>query len=1048
MSKPQMDLFNTYYREVKQKYETGDSTEFTLRTPLENLITSIDAKYILIHEPKRKAGLGAPDYKAIFQSSRIGYIETKDLGIDLEKELEGDQVKKYREAVDNIILTDYRRFILIRHGEIAYDLELFKKTDFFSKGIGISKESVQEFLNILNLFFSYNIPTISKAQDLALQLSKRSRLLQYYSLQQLEEDYENERAGRSYSRLFDFFLGLQTMIEDIDIDECADAYAETITYGLFLAKINCGSKELRRDTAASFVPQSIGIMRTLFMNISGPSLPPHISWIPDEIVEVLNAADIDTILKEIRTVKKKSIKDPFSFFYENFIEAYDSDRKKRRGVYFTPRPIVHFIVNALNNVLKSDFGMSTGFADDDVKVLDVATGTGTFLWLVFLVSLVELVKRKMSGLIKSKIREHLLQDFYGFEIMITPYVVAHLKLASMLSQWHYKLNDNERIQVYLTNTLEPTEVHGLIPFLRDMNEETVRANVIKGLEEKILVVLGNPPYSRISDNNGEWIDDLLKKGYTRPDGSRDFGYYKVDQKPLDEKNPRWLQDDYVKFIRYAQWKIDMAGEGIVGYITNHSYLDNPTFKGMRQSLLNSFDAIYILNLHGHARKGKCSNGSKDENVFEIKQGVAISIFIKKKDITKKGIYYADVCGSRMSKFSWLDNRTKLDEVNWSELLPCSPDYLLIPVDDTIKMEYNQFWMITDIFDKRSVGITTGRDKFALAFSKEEMESRIEAFRGIRYDDAYWRKEYELNDKPNWELSEARESLRNSEDWIKHLIQIHYRPFDFRWTIFHDSIMERSRKRIMKHMIAEDLSCNPFGVKNGNIAMVVSRISAKEEFDSVMVTKIPSEIKMGESTRNSYFVPLYLIKKGPRKKQHNDKELVENITSRFRSFIDNKFPDAHITVEDIFSYVYAILHSPAFRSRYNEFLKRDFPRVPIIEDFQVFKALTEIGSRLIRLHLLNQPSDGKIGFDVQGTDDVKIIRHRGDNVYINEKQHFTGINKDIWNYRIGGYQVLKRWLESRKRRKLSMSDIEHFISTASIIDDTLQLIEKIDEYDII
>ena len=314
-----------------------------------------------------------------------------------------------------------------------------------------------------------------------------------------------------------------------------------------------------------------------------------------------------------------------------------------------------------------------------------------------------------------KIRNHLLKHFYGFEILITPYVISHLKLTDLLQRWHYRFRDDDRIQVYLTNTLEPSEVHGLLPFLREITEESRIANQIK-LQKPILVVMGNPPYAGESYNKGKWINDLLKKGYTRADGTKDDGYYKVDGKPLGEKNPKWLQDDYVKFIRYAQWKIEKNGEGIVGFITNHSYLDNPTFRGMRESLLQSFDRIYVLNLHGNAlKKEKCPDGSKDENVFDIRQGVAVGIFIKNKKLGDKKVYYADLWGLREDKYYWLDRYT-IDNVEWQGVKPILPYYFFIPKDTALEEEYNKFWKITDIFPINSVGIATARDHFTIKWT--------------------------------------------------------------------------------------------------------------------------------------------------------------------------------------------------------------------------------------------------------------------------------------------------------------------------------------------
>lgn len=573
------------------------------------------------------------------------------------------------------------------------------------------------FHSLMNEFFGYRLPTIQTARELAIELSKRTKLLKELAKEQLLEDLKSVKEGKKPSSIYDFYKGIKELIRDINIEDCADAYAQTITYGLFLARRE--SKErLDRRTASFYIPRNVGVIKRIFLNISGEEFPPNISWIVDDIVDVLNAADPEKILTSIDKRGKKD-KDPVIFFYEDFLKYYEPEKKKHLGVYYTPRPVVNFIVNSIHSILKKYFDKPLGFADDSVNVLDPAIGTGTFFWIAFLLTLNELKRQGLKAIISDKIRDHLLKHFYGFEILITPYVISHLKLTDLLQRWHYKFGGDDRIQVYLTNTLNPYETTFIdIPFFREITEESRIANQIK-IKKPILIVMGNPPYAGISANKGEWIDKLLKEGYTRADGTKDDGYYKVDGKPLGEKNPKWLQDDYVKFIRFAQWKIDRNGEGIVGFITNHSYLDNPTFRGMRESLLQSFDRIYILNLHGNAlKKETCPDGSKDENIFDIKQGVAIGIFIKNKKFKEKKVYYADLWGLRDDKYRWLDKHT-IDNVEWQEVKPASPYYFFVPRDTALEEEYNKFWKITDIFSVSNVGIVTARDHFTIKWTPEE-----------------------------------------------------------------------------------------------------------------------------------------------------------------------------------------------------------------------------------------------------------------------------------------------------------------------------------------
>jgi hypothetical protein len=615
--KPQFATnFQEYFKEIRARYLTGDYTELSLRTPLENFVRSLNKDYGLIQEPKRTRNLGAPDFKAFNGIKKIGYIETKDLNRNLDEELKSDQIEKYRKSIDNIILTNYFRFILLKHDKILFDFNLFNLSDLDDSKFIVQDRNIEKYLSLISVFFGYNLTTLKTPEELSFELSKRAKLLKDLAKEQLNEDILKAKDNQPASSIYDFYVGAKELIHDISVDDCADAYAQTIAYGLFLARMN-STLNLDRNNAASFIPRSIGVIKKIFLNISGDAVPSSVSWIIDEIVEIMNASDMNNIISTI-DARGKTDRDPFTFFYEDFLSAFDPEKKKHLGVYYTPRPVVHFIVNSIDLILQNDFGKSGGFTEDDVTVLDPAVGTGTFLWLIYTLTLVKLKNSGMSGLIRKKIENHILKDFYGIEILITPYIIAHLKLSMVLKKWFYEVKDTERSQVYLANTLEPFVSHGLMAFMREISEESRIANELK-LKRRVLVITGNPPYHGMSANKGEWIRNLLKNGYVLKSGIEDFGYSSVDGHPLGEKNPKWLQDDYVKFIRFAQWKMDVAGEGIIGFITNHGYLDNPTFRGMRQSLLKSFDAIYVLNLHGSVlRNKKRANMEKDENVFDIR----------------------------------------------------------------------------------------------------------------------------------------------------------------------------------------------------------------------------------------------------------------------------------------------------------------------------------------------------------------------------------------------------------------------------------------------
>jgi type I restriction-modification system DNA methylase subunit len=1015
--------FQTYFKEIRDRYLSGDYTEITLRTPLENFIKSLDKDFDLIQEPRRTEGVGAPDFKVYRKKVKIGYIETKDLGKNLDEELKSEQIRKYKASIDNIILTDYSRFILIKANETPFDFDLFHFSDLNNSKFLISDDKIEKFGRLVETFSSYGLPTIKSAEELSIELSKKCKLLKDLAKEQLEEDLKRIKNGETTSSVYDFYEGTKELIKDIIVDDCADAYAQTISYGLFLAKINSKTVMLDRDNASSYIPRNIGIIKRIFLNISGDSLPSNLSWIIDEIIDILNASDIIEITSQI-DLRGKTDRDPFISFYEDFLNAYDPEKKKHLGVYYTPRPVVSFIINSANLILKSDFNKPNGFADDDVTVLDPAVGTGTFLWLVYTLTLVEMKNKGLSGIINKKIENHVLKHFYGLEILITPYIIAHLKLSLALKKWFYELKNTDRNQVYLANTLVPFESHSLMPFTREITEESQIANELK-LKRKILVIAANPPYRGMSANQGQWIEDLLKKGYTRADGTKDFGYYQIDGKPLGEKNPKWLQDDYVKFIRFAQWKLDTAGEGVIGFITNHNYLDNTTFRGMRQSLISSFSRIYILNLHGNSlKKEKCPDGSKDENVFDIKQGVAIALFVKNGRLKDKKVFYADLFGKREEKYHWLD-RHNLNNAKWEELKPESPNYFFIPEDSSLRNEYNKYWKITDIFPLNNIGIVTSRDDLTIKWTSEEIWQTISEFANMNTESA--RTKYHLGkDSLEWKVSSAQEDLQKTGLKRELIVPILYRPFDMRYTYYtgHSrGFMCRPRSDVMGHVLKENLAL-----------LVMRQVSLNEDYTHFFVSKSTVDNRAFLSSKGIVqILPLYLYK---------DSEKVPNIPSvLFKELKDNY--QKEVTAEEIFYYIYAVFYSNIYRTRYSQFLRRDFPRVPFSTDYQVFRQLSEIGKKLTDLHLMKLKLSSSVKFDVRGTNVIDDVRYRDDKVFINKGQFFEGVPEKTWDFQIGGYQVLDKWLKSRKKRELSSSDIEQFMQVVEIINQTMDYMKRID-----
>ena len=1016
-----------YLKDIRKSYLSGDYTEWTYRTAFENFIKKLNPNYNLIQEPKRTVGIGAPDFKAFYGARKVGFIEAKDIDRNLDKILESDQIRKYIESINNLILTNYNQFILIRNGRKVYDCNLFTIADLEKGSLILSDNKIETFVSLVDEFFRYKLPTITSAEELAKELSKKAKLLKELAKEQLLEDLEKIRNNETPSSIYDFYQGVKELIKDIKIEDCADAYAQTVTYSLFLAGRNCPNT-LDRRMVSFYIPKNVGIIKRIFLNISGEEFPSNISWIVDDIIDILNATKLDEILTKIDRRGKKD-KDPIIFFYEDFLNYYEPEKRKHLGVYYTPRPVVNFIVNSVHSILKRYFDRPLGFADDSVNVLDPAIGTGTFFWIAYLVAFGELKNHGLGAIIPDKIRDHLLKHFYGFEILITPYVISHLKLTDLLQRWRYSFKDDDRVQVYLTNTLTPYESTLIdVPFFREITEESRLANEIK-IKKPILAVIGNPPYAGLSANKGEWINKLLKEGYKRADGTRDDGYYKVDGKPLDEKNPKWLQDDYVKFIRYAQWKIDKNGEGVVGFITNHSYLDNPTFRGMRESLLQSFDRIYILNLHGNAlKKEKCPDGSKDENVFDIRQGVAIGIFIKNKKLGEKKIYYADLWGLRENKYSWLDRHT-IDNVQWQEIKPVSPYYFFVPRDVALEEEYNKFWKVTDIFPVNSVGVVTARDHFTIKWTPEEVWKTITDFVQMNAEEA--RRKFKLKkDVRDWKVTFAKKDLMDSGPDKKRIVPILYRPFDVRYTYYTGRSRGfhcMPRPEVMQHMLKE------------NLGLLVSRQTGKSGELPAFVAGISTDAhSITSATSITNILPLYL---------YSDSDKKPNFSPEFLKSISEKYGKTP-TPEEIFYYIYAALHSPTYRKKYAEFLQYDFPRIPFVDEYEKFKKLSELGRELVEMHLMKKRLPITVRFDVLDSNVVEKVKYENGKIWINEKQYFEGVPEDIWNFYIGGYQVLDKWLKSRKGRRLGSKDVEYFLQIVEIIRETIRLMNKIDKIRIV
>jgi len=1064
-------MLKSYFKRIFEVASKGDAREESYYSSLEELFKvfadSINKKHIHITTLPKKTEAGNPDFR-IWDGKQniVGYIEAKkptEENLDYIEDTE--QLKRYLKTFPNLILTNFFEFRLYRNGQLV-DKVLIARPFVIHKLRTIPPiEKEEQFLNLLDQFFAFSLPKTYTAKSLAIELAKRTRFLKDQVI--IEELKEEEEKGEGF--ILGFYEAFQRyLISGLTREDFADLYAQTITYGLFAARTR-SKNGFNRKMAFDNIPRTIGILRDIFRYISLEDLPLQLEWIVDDISEVLAVADVNQILHKFYHEGKGS--DPIIHFYETFLAEYDPKERERRGVYYTPEPVVSYIVRSLNIILKEHFGREDGFADNSVTVLDPASGTLTFLAEATKLAVEEFVAKYGEGGKQNLIKDHILRNFYAFELMMAPYAVGHLKMSFLLEESGYKLQKDDRFKLYLTNTLEMEELEQTsLPGMSSLAEESHLAGKVKK-ETPILVILGNPPYSGMSANLSEKekifekgqrytthylvYEDKINTSYKLIPQTKEarrsmkikqktwigelIEYYKyVDGRPLGERNPKWLQDDYVKFIRFAQRKIDQAGEGILGFITNHSYLDNPTFRGMRRSLMNSFNEMYLLDLHGSSlKKEKCPDGSKDENVFDIRQGVAIALFIKRKEGEKSvKISHSEHWGLREEKNNWLLGND-IKTTDWKEIEPKSEFYLFIPRDEAVLNTYNQYPKINEIFPLNGVGMTTARDKFVIDLQKPTLSNRIRLFKNSKYSDDDLHIFFEINKKKGWSIRKAWNMLQELSDseLEKFLVPVLYRPFDVQWIFYHDSVVWRTVKRVMCHMMQENLGLiTPKQFKEVPGAFVTENIIGHKTVSAYDI---------------NYLFPLYLYP-DTEKKDLFSSQRTGNRKPNLNPKILNSLTHVYgkeSTPQDIFYYIYGTLYSDIYRKKYAEFLKIDFPRVPFTRDYGLFVKMGKYGKRLVDLHLLKSTELSMPIAKFQGSGDYRMDKQKynedENRVYINKTQYFEGIEKEAWEYQIGGYQVLDKWLKDRKGGILSLDDIKHYCKIATALKRTIEIQEGID-----
>ncbi|EAL7434994.1 DNA methyltransferase, partial [Campylobacter jejuni] len=907
-------------------------------------------KISIKQEPNNdKEGRGAPDFLITKDFLTLGYIENKRVNANLDNIITSDQILKYTKLSPNIILTDYLRFILLSLNDkneiiICKEVKICSLDEIKSivKNQSLLDTKTQELNELFSIFFSKIPNPINSALDFANHLSLRTRILK----DELLLSSKNE----TLLSLFNTFK--ETLYKELSYEEFRDSFAQTLTYSLFLAKLNNDTaKEIDLNNAKKFIPKSFPLIRSMsgFLDDSFENLE-NIKWLLEEIINIINHIDITSIIKELNKTGEKDLfnrptilsthKDPYLHFYETFLASYDPKLREVRGVYYTPAPVVIFIINAIDEALKQDFNHKKGLSealDKNITLLDFATGTGTFLLEAFRKALEPISKNSVNY--NPKV---LIDKFCGFEFLIAPYTIAHLKISqSFKEEFNSPLNDDESLKIALTNTLysksiskEQNDQNTLFTLI-DLTKEFKKAQKIK--EEQILIITGNPPYSGASSNKGLYEDEIKisyglepskanlnneqKKwisSYFKEKSKQNTSTFKAiyeKHKLENEKNSKVMLDDYVKFIRFAQSKIDSQESGIFAFISNNSFLDNPTFRGMRYSLMQSFDKIYILNLHGDTRKKeKAPDGSKDDNVFDIMQGVSINIFIKQNSKAKNtNIYYHDLYGKRKDKYEFL-YENDLNSIKWTLVKNNEPFYLFLSQNNDLLEEYNKGISVKDIFMLSSVGIASSKDAILISTNNKKLEQQVYNF-------------YNEFDK-------------------KYIKEIAYKPFDTQKIYYDIKKVERPRIDIMEHFLGYE-----------NIGLIYDRGTNLKEISNLFISsKVIDKHLVGA---NSYVSPLYLYpttrskkfleKENPNFNEENFTSKIENFKESFRTFIDELYKEK-FSPEDILGYIYAVLFHKIYREKYLDFLKIDFPKIPFTKDKNTFKNLSKLGLKLVNLHL--------------------------------------------------------------------------------------------------
>jgi len=1052
-----------YIEQVNKRFKSGISKEHSYRGDLETLIRELVPGVEITNEPANVTDCGNPDYVITKGKIPIGYIEAKDIGKDLNSKVYKEQFTRYKKALDNLIITDYIWFQFFKNGELVYEIRIAEIEENKIKPL---PENFEQFTDLIKDFCTFIGQTIKSSKKLAEMMASKSRLLQDILEKAITSDEETEE-NTSLREQYKTFKSI--LIHDLSPKAFADIYAQTLAYGMFAARLHDKTlDDFSRQEAAELIPKSNPFLRKLFGYVAGPDIDERIVRVVDNLAEVFRATNLEQLLKSFG--KSTQTQDPIIHFYETFLAEYDPKLRKARGVWYTPEPVVNFIVRAVDDILKTEFDLPQGIADTSktkikvpiqgsnkmqekevhkVQILDPATGTGTFL--------AEVIKhiynskfKAMQGAWSSYVDEHLIPRLNGFELLMASYSMAHLKLDMLLRETGYKPTKTQRFNVYLTNSLEEYHPDTGTLFANWLSSEANEANHIKR-DTPVMVVIGNPPYSVSSSNKSEWIQNLIK------DYKKDLNERKIN-----------LDDDYIKFIRYGQYYIDKNGEGILAYISNNSFIDGVTHRQMRKHLLESFDKIYILDLHGSAMKNETSNtAKKDENVFDIMQGVSINIFVKtgnKKKNKLGSVRHYDLFGDRNIKYPFLQNNN-IETIEWNTIENKKPYYFFVPKDFGLEMKYKKGFKIDELLQNYVSGFQTKRDKITIKFSNSELKAIKDIFE--RKETEEIRNELKLPaDGRDWKIDWAKNDLLINSPRV---INVMYRPFDERFTYFtgkSKGFVAYPRTEMLKHLN-----------KKQNVSLITCRQQSSFDFQHSFVSRLLSDMcNISSQTKETgYIFPLYiypdqetddvfaqegLTDKG--RKPNLNIEIVNKIAEKLGLQFTPEKEETKNTFApiDILDYIYAVLHSPTYREKYKEFLKIDFPRVPYPKNKETFWQLVKLGRELRKIHLLESPKVEEFitSYPIDGDNTITTKISKKDweiidkekqigRIWINDKQYFDNIPLVAWEFYIGGYQPAQKWLKDRRGRTLSFEDILHYQKIIVALYETDRIMKEIDKIEI-